>query len=61
MSEDKLIRILKSLPLFAKNFLIIHDKSGAEVPLVLNRAQIYIDERLEAQRLATGKVRALIL
>ncbi len=61
MSEEKLIRILKSLPLFAKNFLIIHDKSGAEVPLVLNRAQTYIDERLEAQRLATGKVRALIL
>jgi hypothetical protein len=61
MSEAKLIRILKSLSLFAKNFLIIHDKSGAEVPLILNRAQTYIDERLEAQRLATGKVRALIL
>lgn len=61
MNEEKLIRILKSLPLFAQNFLVIHDKSGATLPLKLNRAQQYIHERLEAQREATGKVRALIL
>ena len=61
MSEDKLIRILKSLPAFAKNFLIIHDKSGAERKFNLNRAQQYVHDRLEAQYLATGKIRALIL
>ena len=61
MSEDKLIRILKSLPLFAQNFLIIHDKSGRELNFTLNRAQLYIHERLEAQYKATGKIRALIL
>lgn len=61
MSEDKLIRVLKSLPLFAKNFLVIHDKSGAERNFEFNRAQQYIHERLEAQYLATGKIRALIL
>lgn len=61
MSEEKLIRVLKSLPLFAKNFLIIHDKSGAERKFELNRAQQYIHDRLEAQYLATGKIRALIL
>ncbi len=61
MSDDKLIRVLKSLPLFAKNFLIIHDKSGAEQNFVFNRAQQYIHDRLEAQLLATGKVRALVL
>ena len=61
MSEEKLIRILKSLPLFAKNFLIIHDKSGAESKFEFNRAQQYIHERLEAQMEATGKIRALIL
>lgn len=61
MHEEKLIRILKSLPLFAKNFLIIHDKSGAERKFELNRAQQYIHDRLEAQYLATGKIRALIL
>ena len=61
MLEDKLIRILKNLPLFAKNFLVIHDKSGAESKFRFNRAQQYIHERLEAQIKATGKVRALIL
>lgn len=61
MSEEKLIRILKSLPLFAKNFLIIHDKSGLEQNFILNRAQLYIHERLEAQLQETGKVRALVL
>lgn len=61
MSEEKLIRILKSLPLFAKNFLVIHDKSGMARNFEFNRAQLYIHERLEAQYLATGKVRALIL
>lgn len=61
MSEEKLVKILKSLPLFAKNFLVIHDKSGAERNFELNRAQQYIHERLEAQLEATSKVRALIL
>ena len=61
MDEEKLIRILKSLPSFAKNFLIIHDKSGAERNFELNRAQQYIHERLEAQLKATGKIRALVL
>lgn len=61
MSEDKLIRILKSLPLFAQNFLIIHDKAGAEQKFKLNRAQQYIHDRLEKQLLMTGKIRALIL
>src|SRR5258708_4873774 len=61
MSEDKLIRILKSLPSFAKNFLVIHDKSGAACPFIFNRAQLYTHERLEAQLKATGMVRALIL
>lgn len=61
IAVDKLITILKSLPLFAKNFLIIHDKSGAERKFELNRAQEYVHERLEAQYKATGKIRALIL
>jgi hypothetical protein len=61
MDEEKLIRILKALPSFAKNFLIIHDKSGASRNFEFNRAQLYIHERLEAQYEATGKIRALIL
>lgn len=61
MDEEKLIRILKSLPAFSKNFLIIHDKSGIERKFEMNRAQIYVHDRLEAQLKETGKVRALIL
>lgn len=61
MDEAKLIRTLKSLFLFAKNFLVIHDKSGIERKFEFNRAQLYIHERLEAQYKATGKIRALIL
>lgn len=61
MSYEKLERILQSLPSFAKNFLVIHDKSGAELNFEFNRAQQYIHKRLEAQYAATGKIRALIL
>ncbi len=61
MSEEKLIRILKSLPLFAKNFLKIRTKSGRIEPFVFNRAQEYLHGRLEEQKAATGKVRALVL
>jgi len=61
MSEDKLIRVLKSLPLFAKNFLRIRTKSGSISPFIFNRAQEYVHQRLEDQKQSTGKVRALIL
>jgi len=61
MSDDKLVRVLKSLPLFSKNFLKIRTKSGRIEPFVFNRAQEYLHLRLEEQKLVTGKVRALIL
>jgi hypothetical protein len=41
--------------------LRIRSKTGSIEPLIFNRAQAYIHEKLEAQRAATGKVRALIL
>jgi len=59
MSEEKLIRIIQSLPLFAKNFLKIRTKSGRIEPFEFNRAQRYVHERLEEQKRVTGKVRAL--
>ena len=46
---------------FAENFFKIRTKSGDVQPFLLNRAQQYIHERLEAQRQETGKVRACIL
>lgn len=61
MGQEKLIKVMNSLPLFAKNFLQIRTKSGAIEPFVFNRAQCYIHERIEAQREAIGRVRALVL
>ena len=49
------------LAAYAAECLMIRTKSGEVRPLVLNRAQRHIHAELEAQRAATGKVRALIL
>ncbi len=46
---------------FANNFFIIRAKSGDVIHFTLNKAQRYLHARLEAQRKATGKVRAVIL
>lgn len=61
MDEDKLIKVLKDLPSFAKCFLQIRTKSGRIEPFDLNRAQMYLHERLERQLKEFGRVRALIL
>ncbi len=54
-------RFKDDFPAFAADCLKIRTKSGTVQPLVLNRAQRALHERLEAQRAATGKVRALLL
>jgi hypothetical protein len=46
---------------YAAKCLRIRAKTGAIVPFALNRSQRYLHEKLEAQRGATGKVRALVL
>src|ERR1700730_12885281 len=46
---------------FAPECLKIRAKAGAITPFCLNRAQLFIHARLEEQRAATGRVRALIL
>lgn len=46
---------------YASRCLKIRTKAGAVEPLVLNQAQRYLHDRLEAQRARTGKVRALVL
>lgn len=53
-------RLRDSLPLFAAECLKIEDKSGNTVPLVFNRTQLFIHERLETQKARTGKVRHII-
>lgn len=46
---------------WATECLKIRTKSGSIEPLILNRAQLYIHERMEEQHQRIGKVRALIL
>jgi hypothetical protein len=46
---------------YAPRCLKIRTKSGKVVPLALNVAQRYIHEKVEEQRAATGRVRAIIL
>lgn len=46
---------------YAPRALKIRAKDGAVVPFVFNAAQKHLHQRLEAQRAATGKVRALVL
>lgn len=46
---------------YASKCLKIRTKGGDIQPLVLNQAQLYLHDRLEAQRAKTGKVRALVL
>lgn len=46
---------------YASKALKIRTKEGAIEPLLLNRAQLYIHDRLEKQLAEKGKIRALIL
>jgi len=64
MTEDE----IKTRQLLKDNFihyasrcLKIRTKQGEIAPFILNKAQEYIHQKLEEQRLQTGKVRALIL
>ena len=60
--ELHLARKLKDdLEAYARACLVIRGKDKVARPLLFNRAQRFIHEKLEAQRKATGKVRALIL
>ncbi len=52
---------LKDFKFFSENFFKIRTKNGAVEPFLLNRAQLYIHDRLEAQYKAHGKVRAVIV
>ena len=59
--DEAIIKVLSSLPLFASSFLNIRTKSGQVSKFELNRAQLYLHERIEQQLEKTGRVRALIL
>lgn len=60
-ADAHLYRLRHDFPLYARVALRILSKDGTVIPLKLNRAQLYIHERLERQREETGRVRALVL
>ena len=51
----------RDLARYAAKCLTIRTKAGAVMPLVFNRVQQHLHERLEEQRARTGRVRALVL
>ena len=55
------LRLRDDYPHYASKCLKIRAKDGSIEPFVLNKAQLYLHGRLESQREATGKVRALVL
>lgn len=61
MVSDEKLDTLRDFKKFAEKFLIIRTKSGKPEHFKFNRAQSYLHQRLETQRKATGKVRAVIL
>lgn len=55
------LRLRDDFPHYAAKCLKIRTKAATIEPLILNRAQKYVHDRLEEQRARTGKVRALLL
>lgn len=57
------LRLRDDFPHYAQRCLKIRPKDprAGNQPFVLNKAQAYLHEQIEAQRAATGKVRALVL
>jgi len=58
---ERIARLRGDFTQFAPECLKIKTKAGTTRPLILNKAQEYIHQRLEEQRERTGKVRAMIL
>lgn len=59
--NDDQLDTLRDFKKFAPKFLNIRTKSGEPRLFQFNRAQEYLHERLERQRMETGRVRAVIL
>lgn len=53
-------RLTNDFIFFAKHCLKIRNKAGEIVPFELNKAQMYIHQKIEEQKARTGKVRVLI-
>jgi hypothetical protein len=60
-AADGLVALRSKFPLYAKHCVRIRTKDGEVRPLVLNRVQRRLNEIVEKQYNATGKVRVVIL
>lgn len=58
---EELQRLISDFPYYARKHLKIATKAGGVEPLILNKAQQYVHERLEEQLFEHDHVRALIL
>src|ERR1700685_3660319 len=54
-------RLKNDFPHYARKCLKIRSKAQSIIPFEFNKAQIYVHECLERQKLVTGKVRAILL
>ena len=62
MSQDQIRRELTlDFPKYASTCLKIRTKEGSVTPFVLNKAQLYLHQKLEEQKKVKGYVRAIIL
>lgn len=61
MVTEEQLDTLRNFEKFSPKFLNIRTKSGEPKLFQFNRAQLYLHGRLESQRIATGRVRAVIL
>lgn len=61
MRDDIYEELFTDLPLYARENLKIKPKIGAVIPLIFNRAQLYLHMRAEEQKKRTGKVRLIVL
>jgi hypothetical protein len=60
-AKAEALRMRDDFTVFAKRCLKIRAKTGEIVPLTLNRGQLFLHEKLEAQRKAGKGVRAIIV
>ena len=61
MADDELMELITDLPRFSAEFLKVRTKEGDIRPFVLNKAQMHLHERLEAQKREMGYVKAVVL
>lgn len=54
-------QLMQEFTTYARRCLRVKAKDARPMPLFLNRVQLYLHEKLEQQRIETGKVRALVL